>query len=137
MVLHLIPAIINARGPVLDTHVATLGLSTANAQCLADLKARGRIAALTIVCSLYFQQVDKATTYREVATVLAGVARLVIVRSHAKVICLPTAAGDHFVIEGSANLRSSDNLEQVVIFNDRNALEFHRAWMDELAADAK
>jgi len=129
----LIPAITRARGPALDVHIATLGMSTANAQCLAELRARGQIGALTIICSHYFQQVDKATTYREVAAALAGVGRLVVARSHAKVICLPTAAGDHFVIEGSANLRSSDNLEQMVIFNDPEALGFHRAWMDDLA----
>ena len=82
----IIPAIIARHGPLLDVHIATLGLSTANALTLADLKRRGLIASLTIICSLYFRQVDRATTFREVAAALNGVARLVIVRSHAKVI---------------------------------------------------
>lgn len=57
-------------------------------------------------------------------------------RSHAKVIALPTASGDHFVIEGSANLRSSDNTEQMVIFNDAEKLAWHRQWMAQLTPHA-
>jgi hypothetical protein len=128
----LIPTIIQARGPALDVHIATLGLSAANAASLAELKKRGQIRTLTIICSLYFQQVDKATTFREVEATLKGVADLVIERSHAKVICLPTRAGDSYVIEGSANLRSSDNLEQMTVYNDRETLAWHRDWMEEL-----
>ena len=133
MLCDLIPAILGTRGPAHDVHIATLGLSTANAVTLAELKESGRIRSLTIVCSHYFQQVDIATTFREVAARLDGVARIVIERSHAKVVCLPTAAGDHYVLEGSANIRSSDNLEQMTIFNDAEVLEFHRGWMDQLA----
>ena len=51
-------------------------------------------------------------------------------------ICLPTTAGDHFVIEGSANLRSSDNLEQIAVFNDPDLVAFHQAWIDTLASNA-
>ncbi|HRJ09354.1 MAG TPA: hypothetical protein PK490_12270 [Prosthecobacter sp.] len=36
--------------------------------------------------------------------------------------------------EGSANLRSSDNIEQIVITNDPDTLAFHTAWMEELPA---
>lgn len=129
----LIPAIISRTGPLVDVHIATLGLSTANADCLALLVEKGLIHSLTIICSLYFQQVDKATTYREVEARLRGLARLIVERSHAKVICLPAASGgDNYVIEGSANLRSSDNLEQMTIYNDAETLAWHRGWMEEL-----
>lgn len=40
----------------------------------------------------------------------------------------------HFVIEGSANLRSSDNLEQICVFDDPEAHDFHAGWIDELTA---
>lgn len=130
----IIPAIIDARGTCSRLHVATLGLSAANAGQLANLRTRGLIGEITIVCSHYFAQVAKATTYREVTTRLEGLARFIITRCHAKVICLPTATGDHFVIEGSANLRSSDNTEQMVIFNDPDLLAWHVAWMETLEA---
>jgi hypothetical protein len=130
----LIPTIIEDRGRCPHLRVATLGLSLANADALACLVERGRIGALTVVVSHYFAQVDKATVFLAVQRRLADRGKLVVTRSHAKVICLPTDAGDSFVIEGSANLRSSDNLEQMLILNDAQTLAFHERWISELAA---
>ncbi len=128
----LIPAIIREHGRCPQLHIATLGMSAANAEQLASLHQAGLIGEITICCSHYFRQVDKATTWLAVESALEGIAKLVVARNHAKVICLPTEGGDHFVIEGSANLRSSDNLEQIAIFNDAELVAFHRAWMAEL-----
>lgn len=128
----LIPAIIAARGRCEHLHIATLGLSIANADTLAMLHERGLVGAITLVCSHYFAQVDKTTTFREVKQRLQGHATLIITRSHAKVIGLPTASGDNFIIEGSSNLRSSDNTEQMVIFNDAETLDWHRHWISQL-----
>lgn len=128
----IIPAIIAARGACPALRIATLGCSIANADSLACLLERGLVASLILVVSHYFAQVDRATVFRAVEARLEDLAALVVTRCHAKVICLPTAAGDHFVIEGSANLRSSDNLEQMVITNDRDTHDFHAAWIEEL-----
>ena len=125
----LIPAIIAERGRCERLHIATLGMSSANADSLLALG----IPHITILCSLYFAKVDRDTVYREVAAKLAGRARLIVARNHAKVICLPTCTGDHFVIEGSANLRSSDNIEQITILNDAELLAFHVEWIEHLA----
>ena len=130
----IIPAIIAARGHCPHLRIATLGLSAANADALACLVERGHVAALTLLVSLYFAQVDKATVFRAVAARLEGLTRLIVARNHAKIICLPNLAGDHFVIEGSANLRSSDNIEQIVITNDPETHRFHAEWIDHLAA---
>jgi hypothetical protein len=128
----LIPTIIEARGRCAHLHIATLGLSTANADQLATLRARDLIGDITLVCSHYFAQVDKATTYREVVARLGRIAKIIVSRAHAKVICLPTASGDRYVIEGSANLRSSDNTEQMLITNDPDTLAFHTRWMEAI-----
>ena len=105
----IIPAIIRERGRCPHLHIATLGMSGANAESLASLHQAGLIGEI---------------------------AELIVSRNHAKVICLPTESGDHYVIEGSANLRSSDNLEQIAVFNDPDLIAFHRGWMAELAARA-
>ena len=125
----LIPAIISEHGRCPNLLMATLGLSAANADALGILRSRDRIGALTIIASHYFAKVDKATTFREVSARLRGLADLIITRCHAKIICLPTESGHHFVIEGSANARSSDNTEQIVIFNDRDLDAWHRSWL--------
>ena len=127
----LIPAILDERGACGEIHIATLGLSRANAETLARLQREGMTDRVTVLCSSYFQQVDKLTTFRDVEAILAKAGRLIVARNHAKVICLPTARGA-FVIEGSANLRSSDNLEQIAIFNDPELLQWHVRWIEGL-----
>lgn len=131
----LIPLIIAHRGACPHLRVATLGLSAANAEQLANLHAGGLIARITLVASHYFQQVDKTTTFQQVQSILAGRAELVICRSHAKVILIPTTSGDFYVLEGSANLRSSDNLEQMLVTNDQETHDFHASWIDALATE--
>lgn len=44
-----------------------------------------------------------------------------------------TESGDAFVIAGSANLRSSDNCEQVTIFNDPDLVSFYRTWIEDMS----
>lgn len=130
----IIPRIIGARGRCPHLRIATLGMSAANASTLADLQARGDIKDFTLVVSHYFESVDRASTYREVRAILEGRARFIVTRSHAKVILLPTDGGDFFAAEGSANLRSSDNLEQMLFVNDRETHDFHASWIDDLAS---
>lgn len=132
----LIPAIIRHIGPVGHLRIATLGMSAANATGLARLLATGRVERLTLVVSHYFQQVDRTTVFAEVCAALAphGVAP-VVTRNHAKVILLPFVdRPDRLVLEGSANLRSSDNVEQLCVFNSAATHEFHAGWIDALAA---
>ncbi len=118
--------------------IATLGMSAENADLLARLHEKGKVGKITMVLSHYFEQVNKSTVYFEVRTRLEGIAQFVVMRSHAKVICCPRArdeAGvvrDWLVLEGSANLRSSDNLEQMTIFNDQEVHNFHAEWMDHV-----
>lgn len=128
----IIPAIIEARGRCDHLHIATLGLSSANAAILAGLRAKNLVGDITLVCSHYFAQVDKTSTFRDVVARLEGRARIIVTRCHAKIILLPTASGDHFVVAGSANLRSSDNTEQMCIFNDAETLGWYRGWLESL-----
>lgn len=130
----IIPLVIKARGSCPHLRIATLGLSASNAATLVGHQERGLIGDITLIVSHYFRGVDRTTTYREVRAILDGRARVAVTRSHAKVILLPTSGGDFFSLEGSANLRSSDNLEQMVVVNDRDTHDFHAGWIDELAA---
>jgi len=131
-------------GPLLDgkycehLRIATLGMSGYNADLLVRLKREGRFGRLTMVVSHYFEGVNRSTVFAEVQEKLAGVAEWVVMRSHAKVICMTRSGGvgepveDWLVVAGSANLRSSDNLEQMTIYNDREVHEFHAEWIDHV-----
>lgn len=113
--------------------IATLGMSVHNAETMANLRETGLVDQITILTSLYFREVNKDETFKTVMDRLAGFAKMVVARSHVKVILAPTADA-HWVMEASANLRSSDNLELLTIFNDQEIHDWHAAWIDELAA---
>jgi hypothetical protein len=110
--------------------ISTLGMSRDNAALLAELRAAGRVGRILLLVSHYFSQVDKTGTFREVVSILGDAVK--VARTHAKVI-LVSAAPSFFVIEGSANLRSSDNIEQFAIWNDEELLKWHLDWMQEVA----
>jgi len=131
----LIPRLMDTR-PTTHLRIATLGLSERNAELLAEMHKAQKMTECTIICSHYFQQVNKDSVFAACVAKLQGAARIVVTRSHAKVILIPQPP-DFWVIEGSANLRSSDNLEQITIFNDQPVHDFHAAWIDELAGQTE
>ena len=56
-------------------------------------------------------------------------------RNHTKIILLEFINQDQtesYTLSGSANLRSSNTLEQFVIIEDQDILEFNKAWIDSL-----
>ena len=125
----MIPIILRTVTPPAEIDIATLGMSTSNAQMLADLLATGKAIRVSVLVSHYFSQVDRTGTFREVMHILGD--RIKVARNHAKVILI-AAPPSFFVIEGSANLRSSDNIEQFAIWNDEALLNWHREWMQEV-----
>jgi len=129
----LIPAVIE-NGWCAHLRIATLGLSEYNAETLAKLVKEGHVGEITMVVSHYFEQVNKSTVYADVRRILENCCHFVTMRSHAKVITIDLGT-DHYVIEGSANLRSSDNLEQMTIYNDPEIAAFHNDWIDYVRAN--
>jgi hypothetical protein len=132
----LIPALLEPEWTCPHLRIATLGMSVDNAIELAKLHKGGKVGRITLVLSHYFEAVNKSTVYFDCRQQLEGIAEFVVMRSHAKVICCPRERGgiveDWLTIEGSANLRSSDNLEQMTIYNDRDVHDFHAEWIDHV-----
>jgi hypothetical protein len=60
--------------------------------------------------------------------------RLAAARSHAKVICFESTRGGKMVVEGSANLRTNSNIEQITLIADPDLHDWHAAWIDGLVA---
>jgi hypothetical protein len=56
-------------------------------------------------------------------------------RCHAKVCCLAFADGLRLVFEGSANLRTNKNWEQMTAVNDAGLHDWHEGWIDEKVRD--
>ena len=110
--------------------ITTLGMSEKNAEMLAALHSKGQIQNLQIIVSHYFASVDATSTFAKVCKIL-GKNTPIVTRNHAKVVVI-IQPPNFYTIAGSANLRSSDNIEQFAIWNDEEISKFHIAWMSEL-----
>ena len=60
--------------------------------------------------------------------------RIAAARSHCKVVCFDFADQAGMVLEGSANLRTNGNREQLALVNDRALHDFHAAWIDQMVS---
>ncbi len=130
-----LPPLLRAYGPCQHLRVSTLALSAKNAETIRGLITAGQVAKCTLICSHFFRAVDKLSTFHAVAAILSEIVTLKVCRCHAKVMLLANDRGDHLVFEGSGNLRSSDSLEQLSVFNDPELFAFHAAWMDEVESE--
>ena len=115
--------------------IATLCFSKRNAaELLSLLDARPGLA-LTVLVSSFFRDHNKGL-FEPFAADLGEhpTARLAAARSHCKVVCFDVADDDALVFEGSANLRTNKNREQLAVFRDRPLHDWHAAWIDELVS---
>jgi hypothetical protein len=117
--------------------VATLCYSKRNVKELCSLlEARPRLS-LTLLVSVFFREHNKEGHELSVAE-LGGYAtdsravRVAAARTHCKVVCFDLGDGDGLTFEGSANLRTNKNREQLTATRDRALHDFHAHWIDEL-----
>lgn len=133
----LVPAILQLAAPATITRllVATLGFNKSNAAELIELYDAGQIKAVDFICSCYFKSTCEGEFEFLHAALTARGQRIAAVRSHAKILGFELSDGRALVIESSANLRSCRNVEQFSLTHDRELLEFHRSWIDQLLTE--
>lgn len=114
--------------------VTTLGLNSDNVACVARGMDQGKILSASILVSHYFQSAEPAE-YEYLRSEIEGRGgRVNAARTHCKLILMEMTDGNHYTIEGSGNLRACRSIEQFVMTNDRELLEFHRAWIGDYIA---
>jgi len=117
--------------------VATLSLGKDNVDSLHNLQAGDYLGRLSLVVSDFWYAherrpgggvpyIEKTLNHPNFSFAAAGI--------HTKVTLIRTACDRHLVLHGSANLRSSRNVEQFVIENNRNLYEFNHRWISHLVA---
>jgi hypothetical protein len=130
----LLTAISDLAAPATIRHLtaATLGFSRKHGRELLEALDSGRIGSALLVVSHYFKSVDP-TIFQEIEQGLSARGqRAVVLRSHCKLLLAKLTDGRQIVVETSANLRTSNNVEQWTMSDSRELLEFHQAWIDEL-----
>jgi hypothetical protein len=113
--------------------IATLSFNDRNTSEMAELLRSGRAGALTLLCSVFFRDhsdQEYAAACREAAR-FPGRWRLAAARNHCKV-ALADFGGRKLVVEGSANLRTNANWEQLAVILDDGLHDWHAAWIDAL-----
>jgi hypothetical protein len=112
--------------------VTTLAFSRRNVQELAKLLDANLVGRLTLLSSDFHAKSNRSL-YDGAVTELATARgqRVASSRCHAKVACLAFEDGLRLVFEGSANLRTNKNVEQVTAINDAELHDWHAGWIDQ------
>ena len=109
--------------------ISTLSMSEINVDSLANLLINKFVNKLDLIVSDYFYSNErhKIVKYIYQELDIDNRFQLVVARSHTKICTFETYDGMKYVIHGSANLRSSDNIEQFDIEEN----EFLHDYIDE------
>lgn len=128
----LIPALIESAGPIDTLHIATLSFNAQNAKDLLQMLDDGQIGSVGLLISYYYKSTSREIYDLLVPQLRERGHRVLAMRTHAKILLAKMRNGTSYVCESSANLRSSINVEQFVLTNDRPLYDFHRTWIDDL-----
>ena len=131
--MHLIVVIVEMKPVALARmRLATLSFNGRNLSEMLRLLDSGKTKQLSLVCSKFFAEHDK-DLFEETLQEFHKRGQLVAApRSHAKVVCLEFTDGTKLVAEGSPNLRTNSNVEQIFIANDTGLHDWHAQWIDQL-----
>ena len=135
--MHVILAIIGKVGPVDHLRIATLSFNGPNVDEMRELLDSGRVTRLTLLASKFFMENSRPIWALCEEAFEGKQAALAAARNHCKVVCFDFRDGRRLILEGSANLRTNSNVEQLAIINDAGLFDFHAEWIDEAVKNAK
>ena len=107
--------------------IATLSLNQNNVDSLYHLMRTGHIERLNLVVSAYFYGNERQALIPYIYEHLdiGDRFQLAVAGIHTKTTHFNTAGGKHIVIQGSANLRSSGNVEQFTIEENKELFDWY------------
>ena len=112
--------------------IATLSMSKNNVDSLKNLQNGGFVNHLGLIVSDYFFAHERINITEYVIKELSvGNFSFAAAGLHTKITLIKTD-NQYLVITGSANLRSSGNLEQLIILNNKQIYDFNKNWMYDL-----
>jgi hypothetical protein len=110
---------------------ATLSFSKRNVQEMAGWIDGGVVKRLALLSSDFMREGNPETYFGAVKELAEARGQAVAsARCHAKVACLEFTDGLKLVFEGSMNLSTNRNVEQMAVINDSGLHDWHAAWID-------
>jgi hypothetical protein len=117
--------------PCEHARISTLSFGRKNVQEMAGWIDDGLVRRLTLLCADFMAKASPEVYQGAVAELVERRGQTVgSARCHAKVVTLAFADGLRLAFEGSANLRTNRNLENLAVVNDPGLHDFHAAWID-------
>lgn len=112
--------------------ISTLSMSQENVDSLANLINGEFVDKLDLIISDYFFSHERNGLIKYMYKTLdkKNKFQLAVAGIHTKTCLIKTEGGKYIVINGSANLRTSGNLEEITIQNDKELFKFHAEWQD-------
>jgi hypothetical protein len=126
--------VIDRLGAVAHLRVATLAFSRRNLDLLTSLLDSGTIRRLTLLGSKFFARHNGDVFEATLEALRSRGQHVAAARSHCKIACLDLVSGDALLMEGSPNLRTNSNIEQLVMIRDRGAHDYRAAFIDSEVA---
>ena len=116
--------------------ISTLSMSSENVDSLLNVKRQYLTGLMGLVISDYFFAMERRDGIQDIIEKLAGDDFfLAIAGIHTKITLIRTECSMSLVMGGSANLRSSRNIEQITIDNNADLYTFHRGWLAKILND--
>ena len=117
--------------------VSTLSMSENNVDSFRNLIDGGYIDNLDLIVSGYFFSHERNALIPYMLEELDQDDRfqMAVSGTHTKICIFETDGGKKFVIHGSANLRSSDNIEQITIEETPELYDFYKDFHDTVIKD--
>ena len=106
--------------------ISTLSMSSENVDSLANLVNGGYLKQLNLIVSPFYFSNERRGIIPYVYDQLDvnDIFQLAVADVHTKIAMIRTTCGKKIVIHGSANLRSSNNIEQIVIEHSPGLFDF-------------
>lgn len=108
--------------------INTLSMGADNVMMLKTLMEFGYIDRLNLIVSHYFYQHHRDTIVKLIYDELDNddnTFQMAVCGTHMKVVTFETLGGKHICLHGSANLRSSANIEQFTIEENKELYDFY------------
>jgi hypothetical protein len=119
--------------------IATLSLGQENVDSLKNIQDGGFVGKMGLVVSDYWyaHELRRKGGVPYIMDTLGNNENFMFASAgiHTKIILVRTDCGKNMVLHGSSNLRSSRNLEQFCIENNRDLYDFNAEWITGLLED--
>ncbi len=115
-----------------EVYITTLGMSQDNIDSIVNLTDYLGCKKVNLIVSHYFAGVERNKLIPYMRQEFSGKPiNVAVLQSHCKIALIFSEKGD-VLISGSANLSSSNNVEQFIIMHDRTTIEYVRKRLDNI-----